>query len=206
MSYSTITRIMGLGLLCLIIVFSGFVLFADHKAGIIEMTPPKTASTKDMAQPETISDDMTDMPVVKLASLSIVTDYPVKSDPYLNEGVGADIEDRLASARELSAVQKYEEALSALDVAPTSEQEHYSLNYMKAQILSWSGDFEKAEQAFTDLRQKYPQDADIAVSYGYLHLYQNNFEDAERLFTQILTRFPDYKDAQRGLNRAIAIK
>ena len=149
---------------------------------------------------------MADTPIIKLASLSIMTDYAAANDSGLTAHVGLSTEERIISAKQLASSQKFDEALRMLETKPNSDQENYSLGYLKAQILSWAGNHPKAEQAFIELRRQYPQDADIAVSFGYLHLYQNNFEDAERLFSQVLDRFPDYQDAQNGLKRATAIQ
>lgn len=206
MIYSTIMRIGGLGLLFSIIVFSSYVLLTDKNAEA-KVTPSVQAASVE-TPPETLtkSDDAAEKPIVKLASLSIITDYPAMDDSSLTSEMGMIVEERLKTAKQLARAQEFNKALKMLEVAPQSDQEAYSLNYLKAQILSWSGDHYKAERAFIELRQQYPQDADIAVSFGYLHLYQNNFEDAERLFTQVLDRFPDYQDAKKGLKRATAIQ
>ena len=210
MIYSTIMRIGGFGLLFSIIAFSSYVLLTNKnaKAKITPSVQTASAETVPETLPETlvVSDDAAETPIVKLASLSIITDYPAMDDSSLTAEMGMIVEERLKTAKQLAGAQEFDEALQMLEIAPQSDQEAYNLNYLKAQILSWSGNHYKAERAFTELRQQYPQDADIAVSFGYLHLYQNNFEDAERLFTQVLDRFPDYQDAKKGLKRATAIQ
>jgi tetratricopeptide (TPR) repeat protein len=210
MIYSTIMRIGGLGLLFSIIAFSSYILLTDKNAETKVTPSVQTASVETAPEnlPDNIreSDDTAETPIIKLASLSIITDYPAMDDSSLTAEMGMILEERLKSAKQLAGAQEFDEALQMLEIAPQSDQEAYSLNYLRAQILSWSGNHNKAERAFTELRQQYPQDADIAVSFGYLHLYQNNFEDAERLFTQVLDRFPDYQDAKKGLKRATAIQ
>lgn len=206
MIYSTIMRIGGVGLLFSIIAFLGYVLLIDENAKA-KITPPIQAASVETA-PETLMgpDQTAEAPIVKLASLSIMTNYPAMNEPNLTRHIKMSMEERLITAKQLVRTQEFGEALQMLEIEPQSDQDAYNLNYLKAQILSWSGNHSEAEQAFTALRQQYPHDADIAVSFGYLHLYQNNFEDAERLFTQVLDRFPDYQDAKKGLKRATAIQ
>jgi len=199
MIYSTLTRIAGVGLLFSVIAVSGYVLLADKNAKDTKLTESTSEALIEM-------DEYADAPVVKLASLSVITDYPVMDDTELTAEFGLTVEGRLKNAKQLAGAQRFNEALQVLEIAPTSDEDAYNLDYLEAQILSWSGDHGKAEQAFTKLLEVYPQDVDIAVSFGYLHLYQNNFDDAERLFTQVLDRFPDYQDAQLGLKRATAIQ
>lgn len=206
MIYSTLTKFAGLGVLFSVIAVSGYILTADK--GLESSVEQHIETDSAQLATETIieSDDELDSPVVKLASLSVMTDYPMTENSDINAEIGIIAEERMTSAKQLAGEQKFDEALRMLDIKPTNDQEKYSLNYLKAQILSWSGDHSKAKVAFTKLREQYPQDADIAVSFGYLHLYQNNFKDAERLFSQVLARFPDYNDARQGLKRATAIQ
>lgn len=202
MTSSIITRFAGLGLLSSIIIISGFALMAESRTDAAAPQNIKPTSKYAMSN----ADETTDMPVVKLASLSVMTDYPATESLELKPHYNMTIEERLTNAHTLANNQKFDEALQMLETNPASEDAAYNLEYLKAQILSWSGDHDKAEQAFTKLLKTYPQDVDIAVSFGYLHLYQNKFDNAERLFTQVLDRFPDYQDAQIGLKRAIAIQ
>ena len=207
MIYPTISKVAGFGILFLGITLSAYALMAETakntpSAQNIETTSPHV---KAETAPETTSE--TDTPVIKLASLSIMTDYPAAQDSDLQLGNNAmSAEQRIAQAKALASEEKFDEALRLLGTTPANDENAYQLNYLRAQILSWSGKHEKANHAFTELRQQYPQDADIAVSFGYLHLYQNNFKDAEQLFSQVLDRFPDYHDAKQGLKRATAIQ
>lgn len=204
--YSTITRFVSLGLVVSAIIFSSYIFFSDtlmnaSSAQNSETTPAQHASEKALE-----TDEVAAAPIVKLASLSIITDYPAANGSDLSANLGMSTEERIIKAKQLASTQNFEEALRMLETKPSSDQEKYVLNYLRAQILSWAGNHHKAEQAFIELRRQYPQDADIAVSLGYLHLYQNNYEDAARLFSQVLARFPDYQDAQHGLKRATAIQ
>jgi len=206
MIHSTITRMTGLGLLFSVITISGYVLIANESKNAATEQAVKTVSAQDTSETLMKTDEDSDMPVVKLASLSVLTDYPAVDESKISAQLDMSVEERLLNAKQLASVQKFEEALHMLETTPTSDHEEYSVNYLKAQILSWSGNHTKAEQAFMDLRRQHPQDADIALSFAYFHLYQDNFKEAERLFTQVLERFPDYEDAQLGLKRAMAIQ
>ena len=206
MIYSTLSKYAGLGVLFSVIAVSGYALMTSSQLDSPAEQHIEAKSAQITTETALESNVEEDGPVIKLASLSVMTDIPVTENSDINAGIGIIAEERMASAKQLAGQQKFDEALRMLDVKPTNDQENYNLNYLKAQILSWSGDHNKAKIAFTKLREEYPQDADIAVSFGYLHLYQNNFKDAERLFSQVLARFPDYHDAKQGLKRATAIQ
>lgn len=201
---ATLIRIAAIGLVFSIFIFSAFMLTAERQADA--KTSLETLRS-DISETDILPEaEDADEVVVKLASLSIVTDVPIFEDTSLSLDPNMTTEERLTLARKLAGTQKFEEALHVLETSTRSEDNIYSVDYLKAQILSWSGNHARAEQAFLALQDQYPQDADIAVSFGYLHLYQKNFDDAERLFKQVLVRFPDYQDAQRGLERATAIE
>ncbi len=206
MIYSTLTRIVGSVLLFSIFVFAGFALLADtkHEGGTFK-TATATSADK-ITDPLINSEDTQEAPVVKLASLSVITDYPTGATSELNIDSNMTVDGYLDAAKKLVEAQQFEEALRILDSAPKTSEDNYRIDYYRAQILSWSGNHADAESAFINLRAQYPQDADIAVSFGYLYLYQSKYDEAERLFTQVLNRFPDYSDARRGLQRATAIQ
>ena len=203
---SIIVRIIGLGFLFIIIISTAYFLYSSTSTATNPVQATKTISTQQVSETFVESGEILDAPVVKLASLSVITDYPAANVSDLTIKSGMTIKERTISAKQLASDQKFDAALRMLETSATSDQEAYSLDYLKAQILSWAGDYNKAEKAFTELRRQYPQDVDIAVSFGYLHLYQNNFDEAEQLFLQVLNRFPDYQDAQIGLKRATAIQ
>ena len=206
MIYSTLTRIAGSVLLFSIFVFAGFALLADTKHEGSTLKTAAATSADHIDDPLIHSADTQEAPVVKLASLSVITDYPTGATSELNIDSNMTVDGYLDAAKKLVEAQQFEEALRILDSAPKTSEDNYRIDYYRAQILSWSGNHADAESAFINLRAQYPQDADIAVSFGYLYLYQSKYDEAEHLFTQVLNRFPDYSDARRGLQRATAIQ
>lgn len=141
---------------------------------------------------------------LKVASLTVLTeDVDLKTFSDMPR-TATDTGDRLRIAKRLTEGQKFEEALAVLKSVKDSDQNQYAVKFLEARILSWSGKHYKAEQTFKTLVRHYPQDPDIAVSYGYLKLYQNDYIQAERLFRDVLDKHPEYQDARNGLNRALS--
>lgn len=157
-------------------------------------TLPQTTSEAALSPTyASVSEVETQDPVVKVASLSVVNDDA--SDAILN----ADTEDRIMQANKLVQALEFEEALQILDNVQASDKHDYEVEFLEARILSWSGKLDEAEQKHIHLRQKYPHNADILVSHGFLKFYQKDYAQAEELFTQVLEIQPDYPDATRGL-------
>ena len=49
---------------------------------------------------------------------------------------------------------------------------------------------------------KFPDNADLLLSYGYLQYYQGKSANAEKAFLGVLDIDPDYRDAHDGLKQA----
>lgn len=140
-------------------------------------------------------------PVVKLASLTV---NPKAQTLEILGSLGARKSDtgvRVERASDLSKERRFDEALAILDGVHHASREDYSVKFMEARVLAWSGRHKKAEQAFRNLNAKYPEDLDIMVSYGYLKFYQRNYISSEKIFGDVLQLNPDYEDARRGLER-----
>ena len=111
------------------------------------------------------------------------------------------IDKSLSVARDLAEKQQFSDALDVLEAVSPSDKDNYDVKFLQARILAWSGEHYTAEQEFVALREQYPQDSDITVSYAYLQFYQNKFIKAERLFSEVLDKHQDNQDAINGLNR-----
>ena len=135
--------------------------------------------------------------VVKLAD--IPTDTVLSVQPIPNTKT---LTDQLSIAKYLAAEKQFDEALDVLSKLPTADQDHYEVVYLRARILSWAGRYLAAEQKFHRLMAKFPDNADLLLSYGYLQYYQGKSANAEKAFLGVLDIDPDYRDAQDGLKQA----
>lgn len=135
--------------------------------------------------------------VVKLADIPTDTLLSVKPIPNTKT-----LTDQLSIAKYLAAEKQFDEALDVLSKLPTADQDHYEVVYLRARILSWAGRYLAAEQKFHRLMAKFPDNADLLLSYGYLQYYQGKSANAEKAFLGVLDIDPDYRDAQDGLKQA----
>ncbi len=103
-------------------------------------------------------------------------------------------------ALDLAADSEFDQALSLISAQPASIKDSYAVRFAQARILSWSGKYLEAGQAYRSLRQDYPDDPDIRVGQSYLEYFRGNLKDAETGFNQVLTRHPGYHDARKGLS------
>lgn len=105
----------------------------------------------------------------------------------------------IAHAQKLAANKQYETALALLAGDTASGKGSYERRFLRARILSWSGDYKKAQSAFDKLMTDYPVNADIMLAAANLDYFQENFANAERKYRAVLTIAPDYPDASRGI-------
>ena len=102
-------------------------------------------------------------------------------------------------AMELAAENKFDQALSVLAAEPINVQQSYDHRFLKARILSWDGQYEKAEMELNALDRDFPNNADVILTKGNLEYYQGNLKQAERNFLRVLELAPNYADAKTGL-------
>ncbi len=112
-----------------------------------------------------------------------------------------DTKKRLSVAMALSEEKQFDRALILLDNVLDADQDKYEVKFMRARLLSWSGHYAAADQQFTQLRQAYPDDADLMVSHAYVKFYSSQYYEAQSLFIQVLNMHPNYEDARMGLDR-----
>ncbi len=112
-----------------------------------------------------------------------------------------DTANRISVARNLAEQKQFEKALIILGNVSEGDAPSYDVRFLRARILSWSGQHDAADYIFKGLRAEYPHDPDVMVSHGYLKYYQGQLRDAEYLFSQVLISYPGYSDARNGLNR-----
>jgi tetratricopeptide (TPR) repeat protein len=141
-------------------------------------------------------------PVIKLASLTVSTQKPSLEILEPAKPLHSDTRIRVERASDLAKAQKFDEALAELGSVYFADQDNYSVRFLEARILAWSGNHAQAEIEFEGLRSQYPQDLDILVSFGYLRFYQRDYSESEDIFTQVLAYNPDYGDARTGLERS----
>ena len=181
-------------------------LFAMMSVGVLVLPVSWPFSKNDKLAPsqslETSLADNNDLidaspSVVKLAD--IPTDTVLSVQPIPNTKT---LTDQLSIAKYLAAEKQFDEALDVLSKLPTADQDHYEVVYLRARILSWAGRYLAAEQKFHRLMAKFPDNADLLLSYGYLQYYQGKSANAEKAFLGVLDIDPDYRDAHDGLKQA----
>ena len=102
-------------------------------------------------------------------------------------------------AMELAAENKFDQALSVLAAEAIDVQQSYDHRFLKARILSWDGQYEKAGMELNSLDRDFPNNADVILTKGNLEYYQGNLKQAERNFLKVLELAPNYADAKTGL-------
>jgi len=177
MIYKTFIRLGAVSFLFLLFIVAGLSFLSNASLQTQQLETADNTSKEEVHLLALEGNEVSEAPVIQLASLSLMTDYPVQDFAANTKRSISDTDDRLNRAKDLVEQGQFDE-------------------------LSWAGNHYEAEQTFMALTQLYPKDSDIAVSYAYLYLYQNKFSQAEQLFAKVLTENPDYKDAQDGLKRA----
>lgn len=151
---------------------------------------------------EIAAEEQAEEPVIQVASLSLSAPKPKIEVLDFSAATHASTAQYVEMASELAKQRKFVEALETLDKVQNSDRNTHSVKFLEARILSWHGKHDKAEREFETLREQYPHDMDVLVSFGYLHFYQRNYVEAEQLFVEVLDNNPDYHDARRGLERS----
>ena len=102
-------------------------------------------------------------------------------------------------ALELASQKQYSQALSLLSAQPQLEQTKYEHRFLKARILSWSGDYTSARRELNSLLVEHPGNPDVQLVLGNVEFYQGNLDAAEAQYTKVITKYPNYTDARTGL-------
>jgi YaiO family outer membrane protein len=111
----------------------------------------------------------------------------------------ANANDINSRALELAGQDKFSEALALLSQADTVTQSSYEHRFLKSRILSWAGQYDRAQREINGLMAEFPGNADVELAAGNLAYYQNDLNTAERYYQAVLTKNPNYADASRGL-------
>ncbi len=104
-----------------------------------------------------------------------------------------------ARALELAGQKNFSQALTLLANEDAQTKAGYDHRFLKARILSWSGQYNEANAELMALSRDYPNNADIQVARGNLAYYQGKLPEAEMHYTEVLKRYPQYQDARTGL-------
>jgi len=203
MIMSTAARMTALTVLTSGLLFLGFKGLTQIRHETASPAPKALTKTSDLEveaqEPE----------VTQLASLSYI---PQAKSAYhsdnkvTNSGPLPITLRHIQKANKFAEAQDFTAALEALDAVPSADKQDYAVVFLKARILSWSGNHSEAEQIFLRLTRQYPQDSDIAVSFAYLQYYQGKFDEAERGFSRVVARHPNYQGAILGLERVEAAR
>jgi len=103
----------------------------------------------------------------------------------------------------MAGEKRYDDALNIITAQPEIDQKSYALQFAKARILAWSGNYYKARPLFEELKRTYPNNSDILVSFAYMEYFSGNIDLAERYFNRVITDNPLYVDAHTGLERIL---
>lgn len=101
----------------------------------------------------------------------------------------------------MAGEKRYDDALNIISAQSEIDQKSYALQFAKARIVAWSGNYNKARPLFEELKQAYPNNTDILMSFAYMEYYSGNIDIAERYFNRVITVQPLYVDAHKGLDR-----
>lgn len=95
--------------------------------------------------------------------------------------------------------KNFDAALALLAQQDITAQNSYEHRILKGRVLSWAGQYKNAQVVIDDLRQEFPQNADVLLVAANLDYYQGNLKSAERNFRSVIAINPNYTDAQTGL-------
>lgn len=102
-------------------------------------------------------------------------------------------------ALDLAGQKKYEQALTLLSQQDTSVRSGYEHRFLKARILSWSGQYSSAQRELDSLNLDFPGNPDVALALGNLAYYQSDLGTAKKYYQAVVDKYPDYQDARNGL-------
>ena len=102
-------------------------------------------------------------------------------------------------ALDLASQKKYEQALTLLSQQDASVRSGYEHRFLKARILSWSGQYSAAQIELDSLNSDFPENPDVGLALGNLAYYQSDLGTAKKYYQAVLDKYPDYQDARNGL-------
>ena len=73
-----------------------------------------------------------------------------------------------ARANELAGQQKFDQALALLSPQNPTIAQGYEHRFLKARILSWSGNYSAARTELNALMAQHPNNPDLQLTMGYL--------------------------------------
>jgi YaiO family outer membrane protein len=114
----------------------------------------------------------------------------------------ADVDDAIRQSRELAAKQRYGDALTLLARAESEQPDNVDLKLTSANVLSWQGNYQAAENKLGEIDPKHSSDPDPMLVRANLAYYQQDYPVATKLYGNILAGHPDYEDAKTGLANA----
>ena len=118
------------------------------------------------------------------------------SGAYASASDASSIDQQIQSSIES---KDFDHALNLISQKPLSEQNTFDQRFLKARILSWKGDNNRARDALNALMSDFPDNDDVTFASGNLEYYQGNLVNAEIIFSDILKRDPNYTDVATAL-------
>jgi len=116
------------------------------------------------------------------------------------------LSETLAKAQSFAGDKQFLQALATLEQVSQQDQTQYEYRFLRARILTWSGNYVSAGQAYDSLLSDYPNNYDVMVSFGYLEFFRGNLSSAESQFNKVISANPGYLDAYDGLQRTYELR
>jgi tetratricopeptide (TPR) repeat protein len=114
---------------------------------------------------------------------------------------------RFATAQQLEAADKYEEAISLYNGARQLDPRfHDAATRHMAVLLDRQGDFDKARAEYDKILQKHPKDADTLNNLGYGYYNRGQWDLAEEQLRKAVAANPNHKPAWINLGMTLAQK
>lgn len=135
--------------------------------------------------------------IIKTALLILATIVlSLSLGDYASASDSSSIDQQIQSSIE---AKDFDHALNLISQKPLSEQNTFNQRFLKARILSWKGDNNRARDALNALMSDFPDNDDVTFASGNLEYYQGNFVNAEIIYSDILKRNPNYADVATAL-------
>ncbi len=117
-----------------------------------------------------------------------------------------DLTQTLETAQNLAGEKQFSLALATLEASNPADKDEYEYRFLRARILTWSGNYVAAGQAYDSLLKEFPNNYDVMVSFGYLEFFRGNLSSAESQFNKVIAANPGYLDAYEGLRRTYDLR
>jgi len=139
--------------------------------------------------------------IFKRSSYSYLAEETLDLRPISGNRPVDDTVNRLVVAKNLAGEELYGRALVILANVTPEDEPSYDVRMLRAEILTRSGEFARANQIYENLRREYPYNPDVMVSHGNMFIAEGRLQTAESLFSRVLVEYPGFESARAGLSK-----